>query len=100
MLGIVADLRQPVLATGGGGRLNRFPSPSRDAADTLSRLNWRNVVDRFESKKMRFLDRPHLGQLCVTPIASTRELVLLDLRGAAAHESFLHQAATDQPGGE
>lgn len=44
------------------------------------------VRDRFEGKTRRFLYRPHLEQMCVTSISSSRELVLLDLRGATAYE--------------
>lgn len=44
------------------------------------------VRDRFEGKSRRFLYRPHLDQLCVAAIGSSRELVMLDLRGSAAYE--------------
>ena len=44
------------------------------------------VRDRFEGKVKRFLYRPHLEQLCVTAISSSRELTLLDLRGGATYE--------------
>ena len=44
------------------------------------------VRDRFEGKARRYLYRPHLEQVCLTAISSSRELVLLDLRGAGAYE--------------
>lgn len=71
---------------------SRFSSPSGAfrilyAADNFSTAFAEAVVrDRFEGKTRRFLYRPHLEQLCVTSINSTRELALLDLRGAAAYE--------------
>ena len=57
------------------------------AADNFPTAFAESVVpDRFEGKTRRFLYRPHLEQLCVTSISSSRELALLDLRGAAAYE--------------
>lgn len=57
------------------------------AADNFSTAFAEAVVrDRFEGKTRRFLYRPHLEQLCVTTINSTRELALIDLRGASAYE--------------
>ena len=44
------------------------------------------VRDRFEGKARRYLYRPHLEQVCLTAISSSRELTLLDLRGAGAYE--------------
>jgi hypothetical protein len=44
------------------------------------------VRDRFEGKARRYLYRPHLEQVCLTMVSSSRELVLLDLRGAGAYE--------------
>ena len=44
------------------------------------------VRDRFEGKMRRYLYRPHLEQVCLTAVSSSRELVLLDLRGAGAYE--------------
>lgn len=44
------------------------------------------VRDRFEGKARRYLYRPHLEQVCLTTVSSSRELVLLDLRGAGAYE--------------
>lgn len=44
------------------------------------------VRDRFEGKARRYLYRPHLEQVCLTTVSSSRELVLLDLRGARAYE--------------
>ncbi|RXH31122.1 hypothetical protein XH99_10995 [Bradyrhizobium nanningense] len=71
---------------------SRFSSPSGAfrvlyAADNFPTAFAEAVVrDRFEGKKKRFLYRPHLEQLCVTSISSSRELVLLDLRGSGAYE--------------
>jgi len=71
---------------------SRFSSPSGAfrvlyAADNFPTAFAEAVVrDRFEGKTKRFLYRPHLEQLCVTSISSSRELALLDLRGAAAYE--------------
>jgi hypothetical protein len=44
------------------------------------------VRDRFEGKQRRYLYRPHLEQVCLTAISSSRDLTLLDLREAAAYE--------------
>ncbi|MCA1370222.1 RES family NAD+ phosphorylase [Bradyrhizobium sp. BRP14] len=72
---------------------SRLSSPSGSfrvlyAADNFATAFAEAVVrDRFEGKKKRFLYRPHLEQLCVTSISSSRELTLLDLRGAAAYEA-------------
>lgn len=44
------------------------------------------VRDRFEGKTRRYLYRPHLEQICLTALSSSRELALLDLRGAGAYE--------------
>jgi hypothetical protein len=71
---------------------SRFSSPSRAfrvlySADNFPTAFAEAVVrDRFEGKARRFLYRPHLDQLCVTTISSSRELALLDLMGAAAYE--------------
>lgn len=71
---------------------SRFSSPSGSfrvlyAADNFPTAFAEAVVrDRFEGKTRRFLYRPHLEQLCVTSIGSSRELALLDLRGGAAYE--------------
>lgn len=71
---------------------SRFSSPSGAfrvlyAADNFPTAFAEAVVrDRFEGKTRRFLYRPHLEELCVTSINSTRELALLDLRGATAYE--------------
>lgn len=71
---------------------SRFSSPSGAfrvlyAADSFSTAFAEAVVrDRFEGKTKRFLYRPHLEQLCTTSINSSRELALLDLRGATAYE--------------
>lgn len=42
--------------------------------------------DRYEGKAKRILYRSYLDQLCLTQISSSRALVLLDLRGAAAYD--------------
>jgi hypothetical protein len=71
---------------------SRFSSPSGAfrvlyAADNFPTAFAEAVVrDRLEGKARRFLYRPHLEQLCVTSISSSRKLALLDLRGAAAFE--------------
>jgi hypothetical protein len=71
---------------------SRFSSPAGAfrvlyAADNFQTAFAEAVVrDRFEGKTRRFLYRPHLEQLCVTSISSSRKLALLDLRGAAAYE--------------
>jgi hypothetical protein len=44
------------------------------------------VRDRFEGKTRRYFYRPHLEQACLTAVSSSRELSLLDLRGAGAYE--------------
>lgn len=44
------------------------------------------VRDRFEGKTRRYLYRPHLEQVCLTAVSSSREFALLDLRGAGAYE--------------
>jgi hypothetical protein len=78
--------------TNAGFGSSRFSSPSGAfrvlyAADNFPTAFAEAVVrDRFEGKTRRFLYRPHLEQLCVTSISSSRELALLDLRGAAAYE--------------
>ncbi|HRD45101.1 MAG TPA: RES family NAD+ phosphorylase [Caulobacter sp.] len=77
---------------GAGYGSSRFSSPSDAfkvlyAADNFATAFAEAVVrDRFEGKARRFLYRPHLDQLCVAAIASSRELVMLDLRGSAAYE--------------
>jgi len=45
------------------------------------------VRDRFEGKMRRFLYRPHLDQLCMTAISSSRALALVGLTEAGADES-------------
>ena len=71
---------------------SRFSSPAGTfrvlyAADNFPTAFAEAVVrDRFEGKARRFLYRPHLEQLCLTAISSSRELALLDLTGAAAYE--------------
>lgn len=55
---------------------NSFPTAFAEAV----------VRDRFEGKSRRYLYRPHLEQLCLTAISSSRDQKLLDLRGAAAYE--------------
>lgn len=55
---------------------NSFPTAFAEAV----------VRDRFEGKARRYLYRPHLEQVCLTAISSSRDLTLLDLRGPAAYE--------------
>jgi len=77
---------------GAGYGSSRFSSSSDAfkvlyAADNFATAFAEAVVrDRFEGKSRRFLYRPHLEQLCVAAIGSSRELVMLDLRGSAAYE--------------
>ena len=55
---------------------NSFPTAFAEAV----------VRDRFEGKARRYLYRPHLEQVCLTAVSSSRDLTLLDLRGPAAYE--------------
>ena len=50
--------------------------------------------DRFEGKARRYLYRPHLEQLCITGISSSRELTLLDLTGAGTYELGINTDAS------
>lgn len=78
--------------TGAGFGSSRYSSPTDSfrvlyAADNFSTAFAEAVVrDRFEGKSRRYLYRPHLEQVCLTAISSSRDLTLLDLRGAAAYE--------------
>lgn len=84
--------RYRVSPVGAGYGSSRFSSPSDTfkvlyAADNFATAFAEAVVrDRFEGKSRRFLYRPYLDQLCVATIASSRELVMLDLRGSGAYE--------------
>lgn len=77
---------------GAGFGSSRYSSPSDAfrvlyAADNFPTAFAEAVVrDRFEGKSRRYLYRPHLEQVCLTAISSSRDLTLLDLRGAAAYE--------------
>ncbi|WP_181184217.1 RES family NAD+ phosphorylase [Prosthecodimorpha hirschii] len=77
---------------GAGFGSSRYSSPTDAfrvlyAADNFSTAFAEAVVrDRFEGKSRRYLYRPHLEQVCLTAISSSRELALLDLRGAGAYE--------------
>jgi hypothetical protein len=77
---------------GAGFGSSRFSSPTDTfrvlyAADNFPTAFAEAVVrDRFEGKSRRYLYRPHLEQVCLTVISSSRELKLLDLRGAGAYE--------------
>jgi hypothetical protein len=77
---------------GAGFGSSRYSSPIDAfrvlyAADNFSTAFAEAVVrDRFEGKSRRYLYRPHLEQVCLTAISSSRELTLLDLRGAGAYE--------------
>ncbi|WP_194954885.1 RES family NAD+ phosphorylase [Sphingopyxis solisilvae] len=72
---------------------SRFSSPSSSfrvlyaAQDFPTAFAEAVVRDRFQGRKVRYLYRPHLEQLCVTEIASASELALLDLRGGATYEA-------------
>ncbi len=78
--------------TGAGFGSSRYSSPTDSfrvlyAADNFPTAFAEAVVrDRFEGKSRRYLYRPHLEQVCLTAISSSRDLTLLDLRGAAAYE--------------
>ena len=88
----VLPSRNVATPIGAGFGSSRFSSPSNAfkvlyAADNFATAFAEAVVrDRFEGKSRRFLYRPHLDQLCVAAVGSNRELVMLDLRGAAAYE--------------
>jgi hypothetical protein len=77
---------------GAGSGSSRYSSPTDAfrvlyAADNFPTAFAEAVVrDRFEGKSRRYLYRPHLEQVCLTAISSSRELTLLDLRGAGAYE--------------
>ena len=78
--------------TGAGFGSSRYSSPTDSfrvlyAADNFPTAFAEAVVrDRFEGKSRRYLYRPHLEQVCLSAISSSRDLTLLDLRGAAAYE--------------
>ena len=88
----VLPSRYRAMPANAGFGSSRFSSPSGAfrvlyAADNFPTAFAEAIVrDRFEGKTRRFLYRPHLEQLCVTSISSSRELALLDLRGATAYE--------------
>jgi len=88
---IVPSRHRATPASAGFGS-SRFSSPLGSfrvlyAADDFPTAFAEAVVrDRFEGKARRFLYRPHLEQLCMTSISSSRELALLDLRDATAYE--------------
>jgi hypothetical protein len=77
---------------GAGFGSSRYSSPSDAfrvlyaAEDFPTAFAEAVVRDRFEGKAHRYLYRPHLEQACLTAVSSSRELVLLDLRGAGAYE--------------
>jgi RES domain len=77
---------------GAGFGSSRYSSPTDAfrvlyAADNFPTAFAEAVVrDRLEGKSRRYLYRPHLEQVCLTAISSSRELTLLDLRGAGAYE--------------
>lgn len=107
---VVAKLRERVIAAGlsdwprilptkhratpasAGFGSSRYSSPSDAfrvlyaAEDFPTAFAEAVVRDRFEGKRRRYLYRPHLEQACLTAVSSSRELVLLDLRGAGAYE--------------
>lgn len=77
---------------GAGFGSSRYSSPSDAfrvlyaAEDFPTAFAEAVVRDRFEGKARRYLYRPHLEQVCLTAINSSRELTLLNLRGAGAYE--------------
>lgn len=88
----ILPTRHRATPAGAGFGSSRYSSPTNAfrvlyAADNFSTAFAEAVVrDRFEGKARRFLYRPHLEQVCLTAISSSRELNLLDLRGAGAYE--------------
>lgn len=77
---------------GAGFGSSRYSSPTDTFRVLYAAVNFPTafaeavVRDRFEGKSRRYLYRPHLEQVCLTTISSSRDLTLLDLRGAAAYE--------------
>jgi len=88
----ILPVRHRATPAAAGFGSSRFSSPSGAfkvlyAADNFATAFAEAVIrDRFEGRARRFLYRPHLEQLCVSAIGSSRALTLLDLRGAAAYE--------------
>ncbi len=88
----ILPTRHRATPAGAGFGSSRYSSPTDAfrvlyAADNFSTAFAEAVVrDRFEGKSRRYLYRPHLEQVCLTAISSSRELALLDLRGAGAYE--------------
>ena len=88
----ILPTRHRAAPTGAGFGSSRYSSPTNSfrvlyAADNFPTAFAEAVVrDRFEGKSRRYLYRPHLEQVCLTAISSSRDLTLLDLRGAAAYE--------------
>jgi hypothetical protein len=88
----IVPTRRRATPAGAGFGSSRFSSPTDAfrvlyAADNFPTAFAEAVVrDRFEGKSRRYLYRPHLEQLCLTVISSSRALNLLDLRGAGAYE--------------
>lgn len=88
----ILPTRHRATPAGAGFGSSRYSSPSDAfrvlyAAEDFSTAFAEAVVrDRFEGKVRRYLYRPHLEQVCLAAISSSRELALLDLRGAGAYE--------------
>ena len=88
----ILPTRHRATPAGAGFGSSRYSSPTDAfrvlyAEDNFSTAFAEAVVrDRFEGKSRRYLYRPHLEQVCLTAISSSRELALLDLRGAGAYE--------------
>ncbi|MBK1840269.1 RES family NAD+ phosphorylase [Azospirillum sp. YIM B02556] len=88
----ILPTRHRATPAGAGFGSSRYSSPTDSfrvlyAADNFPTAFAEAVVrDRFEGKSRRYLYRPHLEQMCLTAISSSRDLTLLDLRGAAAYE--------------
>lgn len=88
----ILPIRHRATPAGAGLGSSRYSSPTDAfcvlyAADSFATAFAEAVVrDRFEGKSRRYLYRPHLEQACLTAISSSRDLTLLDVRGAAAYE--------------
>ena len=88
----IVPTRHRATPAGAGFGSSRYSSPT-DAFRVLYAANSfptafaeAVVRDRFEGKARRYLYRPHLEQVCLTAVSSSRDLTLLDLRGPAAYE--------------
>jgi hypothetical protein len=88
----ILPTRHRATPAGAGFGSSRYSSPSDAfqvlyAAENFPTAFAEAVVrDRLVGKGRRYLYRPYLEHFCLTSISSSRELVLLDLRGAGAYE--------------